>query len=168
MTTASVEPRSTTAHAAAGKYLTFCLGRNHYGVAVLRIREIIRMTDIKAVPATPDYVSGAINLRGRSIPVVDLRIKFGIDRAGTSERTCIVVFQASLAAGGRALVGMIVDAVEEVITVAPGEVVVPSATCSKLETRFILGTAMVHDSPTTLLDVDRIASATPLETVVAA
>ena len=167
MTTASIESRSSAAQAAAGKYLTFCLGRNHYGVAVPRIREIIRMTDLTTVPATPDYVSGAINLRGRSIPVVDLRIKFGIDRAGASERTCIVVFQASLAAGGWALVGMIVDAVEEIITVAPGEVVVPSAACSKLETRFILGTAMVHGSPTILLDVDRIASAPPLEKVVA-
>ena len=168
MSTAFIESTSTVTHAAAGKYLTFCLGRNHYGVAVPRIREIIRMTDLTAVPATPDYVSGAINLRGRSIPVVDLRIKFGIALAGTSERTCIVVFQAYLAAGGRALVGMIVDAVEEVITVKSGEVVVPSAASSKPETRFILGTAMVHGSPTTLLDVDRIASAKPLEKIVTA
>jgi len=125
------------------------------------------MTDLAAVPATDGHLSGAINLRGRSIPVVDLRIEFGIVRAGASERTCIVVFQASLAAGGRALVGMIVDAVEEVITVAPGEVVVPSVACSELETRFILGTAMVHGSPTTLLDVDRIVSATPVEKFIA-
>jgi purine-binding chemotaxis protein CheW len=90
---ATLTENTSAARAAAGKYLTFTLGSESYGVAVLKVREIIRMVNITAVPQMPEYVKGVINLRGKIIPVVDLRIKFALAKAETTDSTCIVVVQ---------------------------------------------------------------------------
>jgi purine-binding chemotaxis protein CheW len=108
--------------ALAGKYLTFRLGNESYGIAVLKIREIMRLIPITAVPQLPDYVKGVINLRGKVIPVLDLRGKFGLARAESNERTCIVVVQVELASGNSPFMGLIVDVVEEVAFIAAQDI----------------------------------------------
>src|SRR5580704_15606028 len=98
----------------AGKYLTFILGREEFAIQVLRVREIMGVQDITAVPQTPSYVKGVINLRGKVIPVVDLRLKFGMPEQEYTQRTCIVVVQIEQA-GSRMLTGVVVDEVSEVV-----------------------------------------------------
>lgn len=168
MSTATIETRASAAQGATGKYLTFVLGRESYGIPVLRIREIIRMTDITAVPRMPEYVKGVINLRGKVIPVVDLRIKFGLDKAETTERTCIVVVQVSLQAGNKALMGLIVDAVEEVINIASADVEATPDFGGKVETQYMIGMAKVRGAVKTLLDIDQIVAAEAVVKIAAA
>ena len=103
------EPVSNQASAAAGKYLTIVLGDESYGISVLKVREIIRLTAITAVPQMPNYIKGVINLRGKIIPVVGLRAKFNLPEAGTTERTCIVVVQVSQGGGHSIQMGLVVD-----------------------------------------------------------
>src|ERR1041384_8019449 len=103
-----------------GKYLSFALGNEQYSVPVLKVREIIKIMDITAMPQVPQYVKGVINLRGKVIPVVDLRLKFGFEAHAYTERTCIIVVEVMLAGGAR-MMGIIVDHVSEVLHVAAEE-----------------------------------------------
>lgn len=98
---------------AAGKYLTFILGDGAYGIPILKVREIIRLLDITPIPRMPDYVRGVINLRGKIVPVIDLRMKFGLPNTSTTNRTCIIVTHVTIGAATK-LMGLIVDALEEV------------------------------------------------------
>ena len=111
MSTALFEKQeSAVTHKAAGKFLTFCLGKEEFAVRVLNVREIIGIQDITTVPQTPAFVKGVINLRGKVIPVVNLRLRFGIEEREYDDRTCIVVAEVD-----RVLIGLIVDTVEEVM-----------------------------------------------------
>ena len=105
--------------AKAGKYLTFKLGAEEYGLEILKVQEIIKMMDITKVPRTPPFVRGVINLRGKVIPVVDLRLKFGMESRETTDKTCVIVVQVSLTgiAGGSVTMGTIVDEVYEVLDI---------------------------------------------------
>lgn len=143
----------------AGRYLTFQLGQESYGVAVMRVREIIRMTEITAVPQLPAHVRGVINLRGMVIPIVDLRCRFELTRIEDTERTCIVVVQVRSSRGGHALTGMIVDAVEEVIQVSASEVEQPPHFGGRLHADYLLGMAKIKGRVKTLLDIDRVVTA---------
>src|SRR6187401_897694 len=111
-----------TRAAKPGRYLTFRLGQESYGFQVLGVREIIRLCPITPVPRMPDYVKGVINLRGKVIPILDLRLKFRLARVEMTERTCIIVVQVNTTAGARMLMGLIVDAVEEVLNIAAGDI----------------------------------------------
>ncbi len=146
----------------AGKYLTFVLGDESYGITVLKIREIIRPVDITLVPQMPDYVKGVINLRGKVIPIIDLRIKFGLRTAHNTDRNCIVVVQVAPSSNGSTQMGMIVDAVEEVINITPSDIEATPDFGVALETSYILGMAKVKGTVKTLLDIDRVVS---LETI---
>ena len=106
----------------AGKYLTFILSRESYGIPVLKVREIIRLTSIKAVPQMPAYVKGVINLRGKIIPVIDLCLKFGVESAGSTESACIVVVQVNGPDNRPIQLGLAVDGVEEVCQFAAGDI----------------------------------------------
>src|SRR5689334_2680547 len=97
-----------------GKYLVFELGREEFGIRVLKVREIMGIQDITAVPHTPPHVKGVINLRGKVIPVVDLRLKFGLPEQEYTPRTCIIVVQVRSDAGSM-LMGIVVDGVAEVL-----------------------------------------------------
>ena len=157
MSTATAE--STTTH--AGKYLTVTLDNEVYGIAVLTVREIIRVQKITPVPQMPDYVKGVINLRGRVIPVVDLRLKFGL-QAEFTERTCIVVVQVKLASGDAVQMGLIVDKVEEVVIITP-DLIEPTPDFGiRVSTDYILGMAKVKNQVTTLLDINRVVVAAAL------
>src|SRR6266571_4836753 len=105
----------------AGKYLTFLTGKEEFGVGVLKVREIMGIQDITAVPQTPDYLKGVINLRGKVIPVIDLRLKFGLPRIDYTQRTCIIVVQVK-GVSTSLLMGVVVDEVSEVLTLTTSDI----------------------------------------------
>lgn len=139
----------------AGKYLTFALGEEEYGLPVLKVREIIKMMDVTSVPHVPAHVRGVINLRGKVIPVIDLRLKFGLPAMAASDQTCIVVVQVELGAR-RVMLGIIVDRVSEVLNVVTDEIERPPDFGERLDTQFMLGMAKVKGKVKILLDLDAI------------
>jgi purine-binding chemotaxis protein CheW len=151
----------------AGKYLTVGLDREAYGIAVLKVREIIRMQKITPVPQMPPYVKGVINLRGRVIPVVDLRIKFGLE-AAVADRTCIVVVQVKLQSEQTVQMGLIVDNVEEVANLSESEIEPTPDFGTRLSTEYILGMAKVKGEVKTLLDIDRVVAPETVRSMVQA
>ena len=141
----------------AGKYLTFDLADEEYGLEILRVREIIGMMDITPVPRTPDFVLGVINLRGKVIPVVDLRLKFGLPYKDPDERTCVIVVEVA-GQGMTVQMGIVVDRVNEVVDVK-GEDVEPTPSFGvTLDTSFIHGMAKVGEKVKILLDIDKVLS----------
>jgi purine-binding chemotaxis protein CheW len=143
----------------AGKYLTFQIGDENYGIPVLRTREIIRLPKITPVPQMPAHVRGVINLRGRVIPVVDLRTRFGLPAATGNERTCIVVVHLNLAERGQIAMGLVVDAVEEVANLTAADIEPTPDFASGQDTGHIVGMAKVKGAVKTLLDLDRLLAA---------
>lgn len=155
-------PALTTSASLAGKYLTVVLDNEAYGIAVLKVREIIRMQKITTVPQMPEYVKGVINLRGRVIPVIDLRLKFGL-KAEMAERTCIVVVQVQLATGNVVQMGLIVDSVEEVAQLTANEIEPTPEFGARVDTTYLLGLAKVKGAVKTLLDIDRVVAPDTVE-----
>jgi len=152
-------PETTTAGSnLAGKYLTFTLHHESYGIDVLKVREIIRLTSITAVPQMPAHVRGVINLRGKIIPVMDLRLRFGFEEAAGTEQTCIVVVLVKLPGGKSAQMGLVVDGVEEVVNIAVGEIEETPDFGATVSTECILGMAKIKGAVKTLLDIDRVLS----------
>jgi len=166
MSTATASDTSTTA-SLAGKYLTVVLDNEAYGIAVLKVREIIRMQKITPVPQMPTFVKGVINLRGRVIPVVDMRVKFGL-KAEFAERTCIVVVQVKLPTQQTVQMGLIVDSVEEVVTLTATEIEPTPDFGAKLNTDYLLGMAKVKGTVKTLLDIDRVVAPETVQAIVQA
>ena len=140
-----------------GKYLTFALAAEEYGISILKIKEIIGMMPITTIPQTPEFVKGVINLRGKVIPVVDLRLRFGMERIDYTERTCIVVVEISGGAG-TVMIGIVVDSVSEVLNIKGGDIEETPTFGTKLETDYILGMAKVQGGVKILLDIDRVLS----------
>ena len=138
-----------------GKYLTFSLAGEEYGVGILKVKEIIGVMPITLVPRTPDFLKGVINLRGKVIPVVDLRKKFGMDSIDTTGRTCIVVMEIT-AQGGSIFMGIVVDTVSEVLSIKAAEIEDSRSLGRGLDTDYILGMAKVNGGLKILLDIDRI------------
>ena len=140
-----------------GKYLTFALAGEEYGISILKIKEIIGMMPITTIPQTPEFVKGVINLRGKVIPVVDLRLRFGMERIDYTERTCIVVVEIS---GGSCtvMIGIVVDSVSEVLNIKGGDIEETPTFGTKLETDYILGMAKIQEGVKILLDIDRVLS----------
>ena len=156
MSTAIITPTESSTHPTAGKYLSFLLGNESYGIDVLKIREIIRMVDITSVPQMPAYIKGVINLRGKIIPVVDLSIRFGFPNCETTERTCIVVVQVRNPQNITIQMGLIVDAVEEVLNIVAGDLEETPDFGTQLDTEYLTGMAKVKGRVTSLLDIDRV------------
>ena len=151
MTTQAV----TTAAALAGKYLTFTLAEEEYGLPVLRVREIIKMMDITEVPQVPPHVRGVLNLRGKVIPVIDLRLKFGFSRAEVTARTCIIVVEVALAARN-VLMGIVVDHVSDVLNIIADEIEETPEFGEQVRTDYMSGIAKVKGTVKILLDLDRV------------
>lgn len=133
-----------------GKYLTFLLDGEEYGVEILKVREIIGIMDITRVPQTPDFVRGVINLRGKVIPLIDLRLKFRLEPAEYDDQTCIIVVDVG------STMGIIVDTVQEVHDISPEQIVPPPQLGSVVDTDFIVGMGKVHDTVKILLNVERV------------
>jgi purine-binding chemotaxis protein CheW len=144
----------------SGRYLTFQLGEESYGISVLKVREIIQMQPVTHIPKTPDYMKGVINLRGKVIPVADLRVKFAFDKAEITDRTCIIVVALQLPDGRETLTGLIVDAVEEVIHIEQAQIEdAPSFSDATISLDYIFGMAKVKENVKMLLDIDKVISA---------
>jgi purine-binding chemotaxis protein CheW len=138
-----------------GKYLTFALGKEEYGIGILKVKEITGMMPVTPVPRTPGYVKGVINLRGKVIPVVDLRLKFGMEEIGYTERTCIIVVEMA-SVSSAILMGIVVDSVSEVLNIRGGEIEETPAFGAKLDTGYILGLAKMKGRVKILLDIEKV------------
>jgi purine-binding chemotaxis protein CheW len=142
----------------AGKYLTFKLAEEDYGISLLKVREIIGMMPITSVPRTPDFVKGVINLRGKVIPVTDLRLRFGMPESAYTDRTCIIVVEVE-GRDNKVQMGTVVDAVTEVLPVKSEEIEPAPEFGATVDTRYILGMANMDGSVKILLDIDRVLTA---------
>jgi len=149
-------PTDHPALAKAGRYLTFSLGAESYGLPVLNVREIIRLCPITPVPRMPEYIKGVINLRGTVIPVLDLRAKFQLAEVAYGERACIIVVQIQNPGGAKTLIGAIVDTVEEVVQLSESDIEPPPDFGGLPNTQFILGLATLKGGVKTLLNIERI------------
>ncbi|MCC6220337.1 MAG: purine-binding chemotaxis protein CheW [Deltaproteobacteria bacterium] len=141
----------------AGKYLTFLLGGEVYGLEILKVQEIIGIIDITRVPRMPDYMLGVINLRGKVLPVLDLRLKFSMEQQEATDRTCIIVAQVSL---GRDTVtmGIVVDEVSEVLDISHEQIEPPPSIGTSISMEFILGMGKVSENVVMMLDIDKVFS----------
>src|SRR5579863_9509948 len=147
--------KTSTLAGLAGKYLTFRLASEEYGLEIMKVQEIIGMMPVTQVPRVPDYVRGVINLRGRIIPTIDLRSKFGLERIADTDKTCIIVVEI-MSAKGKVSVGIIVDEVAEVLDVGADEVDRPPEFGTSLSMDFILGVGIVKGGVKILLDIDKV------------
>lgn len=138
-----------------GKYLTFSLAGEEYGIGILKVKEIIGLMAITPVPKTPNYIRGVINLRGKVIPVADLRLKFGIEQVADTERTCIIVVEIA-SSNNKMLMGVVVDSVSEVLNIKAGELEDAPSFGTHLDTSYILGMAKVGQGVKILLDIDKV------------
>lgn len=137
-----------------GKYLSFALGKEEYAIRVLKVREIVKLQHITSVPDTPQDVRGVINLRGKVIPVIDLRLKFGMSDPEFGQRTCIIVVE--IATNQHGPMGIIVDEVSEVLTLVDSDIQDTPDFGNGVETPFLLGLAKVKESVKILLDIDQV------------
>ena len=138
-----------------GKYLTFALGPEEYGLEILKVREIIGYMDITAVPQTPSYIKGVINLRGQVIPVVDLRTKFGMETMDVTDQTCIIVVEITQSDRNYST-GIVVDHVQEVLDIKGKNIEEAPQFGSSVNTDFILGMGKIGNSVKILLDIDKV------------
>lgn len=155
----TITESSTTVN--AGKYLTFKLANEEYGLEILKVREIIGLIDITELPRTPEYVKGVINLRGKVIPVIDLRLRFGLDEAEYTEKTCTIVVEIK-ENGIDVQIGVIVDEVSEVLNVSTEDLQETPKFGISINTDFILGMAKSQNAVRTLLDIDKVLTAQEL------
>ena len=137
------------------KFLTFLMANEKYGLEILKVREIIGMMDVTPIPTTPAFVRGVINLRGKVIPVVDLRLKFGMEAKQDTQRTCIIVVHLARASQ-EMIMGIIVDEVSEVLDIDQDQIEPPPSFGADIRTDFILGMGKVNQRVVTMLDIDRV------------
>ena len=147
--------------AKASKYLTFKLADEDYGISLLKVREIIGMMPITSVPRTPEFVKGVINLRGKVIPVTDLRLRFAIRENDYTDRTCIIVVEVD-GQDTPVQIGIVVDAVTEVLPVKAEEIENAPEFGASVDTAYILGMANMEGGVKILLDIDRVLTATEM------
>ena len=141
----------------AGKYLTFRLAEEEYGLEILKVQEIIQMQSVTRIPRTPDYVRGVINLRGKVIPVIELRKKFGFDSVKDTEKTCIIVVQIQHT-DTAIVMGIIIDEVKEVLNIKAENIEETPTFDANINTEFILGIGKIGNSVKMLLDIDKVLS----------
>ena len=157
MMTINETAAATQTDARAGKYLTFHLANEEFGIKVLKVREIMGLQEITAVPQTPSHVKGVINLRGKVVPVVDLRLKFALPAAEYTQRTCIIVTQVQ-GESTPVMVGIVVDGVSEVLNLSAQEIEDTPDFGDEAGVRYLLGMAKVKGKVKILLDIDQVLS----------
>ncbi len=146
-----------------GKYLTFSLKDEEYGIEIIKVKEIIGMMAITMIPQTPAYVKGVVNLRGKVIPVIDLRLKFGMEATSYTERTCIVVVEISGKGRGNFFMGIVVDTVSEVLNIREVEIEETPDFGARMNTAYILGLAKMSSGVKILLEIDKVLSSDELD-----
>ncbi len=151
------------------KYLSFCLGEEEYALEILAVREIIGLMDITPLPQTPRYVKGVINLRGKIIPVIELRTKFGLDSVPYTEETCIIVVEVMLSEMQEPMqMGLIVDSVREVLDINRGQIEPPPSFGCSVPLTFIMGMGKVKNKVVVLLNITSVVRADELERIASA
>ena len=155
MSKAAVSLRESTAVGIEGKYLTFALGDEEFGLEILKVKEIIGYMTITSVPKMPSYVKGVINLRGQVIPVIDLRMKFDMAQAQVTDESCIIVVEISTE-GKRHQTGIVVDHVSEVLDISAESIESAPDFGASIDTNFILGLGKIGESVKILLDIDKV------------
>ena len=158
----SLEQPASAARKLAGKYLTFKLEGGSYGIDVLKVREIIRHSNITGMPQMPPFIRGVINLRGKIIPVMDLRQRFEFAPADDTGQTCIIVVQVKSTDGKAAAMGLVVDGVEEVINLNDADIEETPRFGGGISTDYILGLAKVKGQVKTLLEIEGVVGAATL------
>ena len=138
-----------------GKFLTFLLGEEIYGIPIKKAKEIIGMMEITHIPKTQNYIKGVINLRGKIIPVVDLRLRFGMKEKDYTERTCIIIIEVDVYENQR-LVGIAVDAVSEVVAIQKGDIEPPPQYDAQIEGDFLTGLGKMKDEVIMILEIEKI------------
>jgi purine-binding chemotaxis protein CheW len=146
----------------SGKYLTFQLSTEEFGIRVLKVREIMGLQDITPVPQTPPHIKGVINLRGKVVPVIDLRLKFGLPAAEYTQRTCIIVTQVQ-GQSSMILMGIVVDGVSEVLNLSGQEIEDTPDFGEAISDQYLLGMAKVKGKVKILLDIDKVMSTQELQ-----
>jgi purine-binding chemotaxis protein CheW len=146
-----------------GKYLTFSLNNEEYGIEILKVKEIIGMMAITTIPQTPPYVKGVVNLRGKVIPVIDLRLKFGMEAASYTGHTCIIVVEITGRSRGNFFIGIVVDTVSEVLNVKEMEIEETPDFGARMNTAYILGLAKMGSGVKILLEIDKVLSGDELD-----
>lgn len=147
-----------------GKYLTFTLAGEDYGIGILKIKEIIGMIPVTPVPRTPTFIKGVINLRGKVIPVIDLRLRFELEETDYTDRTCIVVVEVEGKAG-QVMMGVVVDSVSEVLNIKGEHIEDTPSFGTRLDIDYILGMAKIGREVKILLDIERVLSPEKIETL---
>jgi len=143
-----------------GKFLTFALGNEEYGIEIIKAREIIGLMEITTVPQTPDYMKGVINLRGKVIPIIDLRLKFAMPEVEHTRETCIIVVEV-----GSAQVGIIVDGVSEVTDIKGEDIEDAPSFGQGIDTNFIMGLGKTKQKIVILLDIEGVLTTEELKMV---
>ncbi len=138
----------------SGKYLTFSLDKEVYGIPIIKVKEIIGMLEITHIPKTQGYIKGVVNLRGKIIPIMDLRLKFGMEEKEYTDRTCIIVIEVNLTANQR-LVGVVVDAVTEVLNIQKSEIEAPGYD-AQIEGDLLMGLGKLKDKVVLIIDIEKI------------
>ena len=159
------------AGAELAQYLTFMLAGEPFAIGILAIKEIIEYRGLATVPMMPPCVRGVINLRGAVVPVIDLQARFGRASSEVSKRTCIVIVEVADAAeapGRRQVVGVVVDAVNEVLEIAPADIEPPPSFGARIRSDFMAGVGKVRGKFVILLDVDRVLTLDDLGAIAAA
>jgi purine-binding chemotaxis protein CheW len=133
--------------------VTFSIGDEEFGVEILKVQEIIRMLEITRVPKAPDFVEGVINLRGKVIPVIDLRLRFGLQAKGHDKKTRIIVIEIN-----KMIVGFVVDSVSEVLRIPASTIEPPPPVISGLDSEYISGVGKLDDRLLIMLDLNRLLS----------
>ena len=141
----------------AGKYLTFAVGSERYGFGILKVQEIIKVPNITVVPRSPDYLKGVMNLRGKIIPVIELRTRFHMESVPYDDRTCIIVITVDRG-DQNMMVGVIVDTVLEVINFAAEEMCPPPNYGTQLDSQFVIAMGTRDDQLNILVDIDKIVT----------
>ncbi len=155
-----MEATATKRQTTEGKFLTFTLDKEEYGVEILKVKEIMGLMDITTVPQTPGYMKGVINLRGKVIPVIDLRLKFSMQEANYTQETCIIVVEV-----GASLIGIVVDSVSEVLYIKGDEIEDAPSFGHEIDTRFIMGLGKTKGKIIILLDIEKALSSEELERI---
>jgi purine-binding chemotaxis protein CheW len=154
----SADVESPTCTSLAGKYMTFQLAREVYGLEILSVRELIGLMEITRMPRVPEFIRGVINLRGKVIPVIDLRLKFGMQGTATTEQTVIIVVQC-LVAGRPLTMGVLVDLVLEVLNIEGSQIEPPpDLGAASIEGQFIRGVGKSGQHVVFLLDIAKVLS----------
>jgi purine-binding chemotaxis protein CheW len=164
MTSTTIETPNvrTISTGCAGKYLAFHLGAEEFAVGVLSVREILGMQDITAVPQTPEYLKGIINLRGKVVPVVDLRLKFAMEPQEYTQRTSIIVVEVTGGGNARIMMGVVVDSVSEVLNLAADDIEGTPDFGEGVSTPYIRGIAKSKGKVKILLDIDKVLATSEL------